>query len=229
MEIAKNLARLRKEIPSDVKIIAVSKTMSVSAIQEAYDNGQRDFGENKVQEMSEKQRLLPGDIAWHLIGHLQTNKAKQIIPFVHLIHSVDSLKLLSVINSEAAKAGRSVNCLLQIFIASEETKFGLTRDEAKILLSSEEYSTFRNVHITGLMGMATYTENRDMIRREFQGLAAIFSEFRTTFFKQDPAFRELSMGMSGDYSIAVEAGSTMVRIGSLIFGERKYFDKQSTI
>ncbi len=228
MGIAENLIRLHKEIPSDVKIIAVSKTMPVSSILEAYDTGHRDFGENKVQEMADKQRQLPGDISWHMIGHLQTNKVKQIIPFVHLIHSVDSLKLLSVINSEAAKAGRSVNCLLQIFIASEETKFGLTRDEAKLLLSSEEYRSFRNVRITGLMGMATYTENKDRIRQEFLQLAGIFSEFRAIFFPADPAFRELSMGMSGDYSVAVEAGSTMVRIGSLIFGERNYLDKKST-
>ena len=228
MGIAENLIRLHKEIPSDVKIIAVSKTMPVSAIQEAYGTGQRDFGENKVQEMADKQRLLPDDIAWHMIGHLQTNKVKQIIPFVHLIHSVDSLKLLSVINSEAAKAGRSVNCLLQIFIASEETKFGLTRDEAKTLLSSGEYRSFRNIRITGLMGMATYTEDRNRIREEFLQLATTFSELRTDFFPQDPTFRELSMGMSGDYPIAVETGSTMVRIGSLIFGERNYIDKKRT-
>jgi PLP dependent protein len=228
MGIAENLIRLHKEIPSDVKIIAVSKTMPVSAIQEAYETGQRDFGENKVQEMAEKHRQLPGDIAWHMIGHLQTNKVKQIIPFVHLIHSVDSVKLLSVINFEAARAGRTVNCLLQIFIASEETKFGLTPDEAKTLLSSDEYLTFRNISITGLMGMATYTDNRDRIRREFMQLVACFSEFRTSFFPMDPAFRDLSMGMSGDYSIAVDAGSTMVRIGSLIFGERNYFDKKHT-
>lgn len=228
MGIAENLIRLHKEIPSDVRIIAVSKTMPVSAIQEAYGTGQRDFGENKVQEMADKQCRLPGDIAWHMIGHLQTNKVKQIIPFVHLIHSVDSLKLLSVINSEAAKADRTINCLLQIFIASEETKFGLTHEEANTLLSSDEYRSFRNIHITGLMGMATYTENRDRIRQEFLQLATSFSEFRTTIFRHDPAFRELSMGMSGDYSIAVETGSTMVRIGSLIFGERNYFDKKRT-
>jgi pyridoxal phosphate enzyme (YggS family) len=228
MGIAGNLIRLHNEIPSDVKIIAVSKTMPVSAIQEAYDAGQRDFGENKVQEMADKHLLLPGDIAWHMIGHLQTNKVRQIIPFVHLIHSVDSLKLLSVINSEAAKAGRTVNCLLQIFIASEETKFGLTRDEANTLLSSDEYHTFRNISITGLMGMATYTQNRERIRKEFLQLAACFSELRTAFFSQDPAFRDLSMGMSGDYSIAAEAGSTMVRIGSFIFGERNYSDKKRT-
>lgn len=228
MGIAENLARLHNEIPSDVKIIAVSKTMPVTAIQEAYDTGQRDFGENKAQEMADKQGRLPGDINWHMIGHLQTNKVKQIIPFVHLIHSVDSLKLLSVINSEAAKAGRNVNCLLQIFIASEETKFGLTHDEAKMLLSSDEYHSFRNIRITGLMGMATYTENRVVVDQEFRNLAGSFNEFRATFFNRDPAFRELSMGMSGDYSIALEAGSTMVRIGSLIFGERNYLDKKAS-
>ena len=223
MGIAENLFRLHKEIPSDVKIIAVSKTMPVSAIQEAYDTGHRDFGENKVQEMTDKQGRLPQDINWHMIGHLQTNKVKQIIPFVRLIHSVDSLKLLSTINSEAVKAGRTIDCLLQIFIASEETKFGLSHDEAKNLLSSDEYRSFRNIRITGLMGMATYTENRDLIRKEFKQLAASFAEFRSAFFPRDPAFRELSMGMSGDYILAVEAGSTMVRIGSLIFGERNYF------
>jgi PLP dependent protein len=223
MGIAENLFRLHKEIPSDVKIIAVSKTMPVSAIQEAYDTGHRDFGENKVQEMTDKQGRLPQDINWHMIGHLQTNKVKQIIPFVRLIHSVDSLKLLSTINSEAAKAGRTIDCLLQIFIASEETKFGLSHDEAKNLLASDEYRSFRNIRITGLMGMATYTEKRDLIRKEFKQLAASFTEFRSAFFPHDPAFRELSMGMSGDYKLAVEAGSTMVRIGSLIFGERNYF------
>jgi PLP dependent protein len=228
MGIAGNLIRLHKEIPHDVKIIAVSKTMPVSAIQEAYDTGQRDFGENKAREMTDKHHQLPGDIAWHMIGHLQTNKVKQIIPFVHLIHSVDSLKLLSVINSEAAKAGRTVNCLLQLYIASEETKFGLTHDEAKILLSSDEYLSFRNIRITGLMGMATFTENRDRIRGEFLQLAASFLEFRANYFPRDPGFRELSMGMSADYSVAVEAGSTMVRIGSLIFGERNYSDKKPT-
>jgi PLP dependent protein len=229
MGIAENLIRLHKEIPAGVKIIAVSKTMPVSSIQEAYDSGQRDFGENKVQEMADKQVRLPVDIAWHMIGHLQTNKVKQIIPFVHLIHSVDSLKLLSVINSEALKANRTINCLLQIFIASEKTKFGLNHDEAEALLSSDEYRSFRNIRITGLMGMATYTENRDIVRQEFLQLAACFLEFRKAFFPKDPAFRELSMGMSGDYSIAVEAGSTLVRIGSLIFGERNYSDKKRTI
>jgi len=221
MGIAENLIRLHKEIPSEVKIVAVSKTMPVSAIREAYDTGHRDFGENKVQEMVDKQRQLPADVSWHMIGHLQTNKVKQIVPFIHLIHSVDSLKLLSVINSEAARAGRLINCLLQIFIASEETKFGLSHDEARVLLSSDQYRSFKNIHITGLMGMASYTDNKHKIKQEFQQLAACFTEFRTTFFPHDPDFRELSMGMSGDYSIAVEAGSTMVRIGSLIFGERK--------
>jgi pyridoxal phosphate enzyme (YggS family) len=229
MGIAENLTRLHKELPADVRIIAVSKTMPVSAIQEAYETGQRDFGENKAREMADKYHRLPADIAWHMIGHLQTNKVKQIIPFVHLIHSVDSLRLLSAINSEALKAGRIIDCLLQLFIASEETKFGLTHDEAKMLLSSDEYRSFRNIRITGLMGMATYTENKDVVRQEFLRLAGSFREFRTAFFPGDPAFRELSMGMSGDYPLAVEAGSTMVRIGSLIFGERDYSDKKGNI
>ena len=151
MGIAENLIDLHNKIPSNVKIIAVSKTMPVSSIKEAYDSGHRDFGENRVQEMEDKHRQLPSDIAWHMIGHLQTNKVKQIIPFVHLIHSVDSLRLLSIINSEAAKAGRCINCLLQMFIASEETKFGLNHEEAWSLLSSDEYRSFRNVRVTGLM------------------------------------------------------------------------------
>jgi pyridoxal phosphate enzyme (YggS family) len=225
MGIAENLIRLQNEVPSGVKIIAVSKTMPVSAIREAYTRGHRDFGENKVFEMVEKQNLLPADIAWHMIGHLQTNKVKQIIPFVHLIHSVDSLRLLSVINSEAAKSGRCIDCLLQMFIASEDTKFGLSFDEAVTLLSSDEYRSFRNVRITGLMGMATFTEDRDRIRQEFHQLATGFSELKSVFFPDNPGFRELSMGMSGDYPVAVEEGSTMVRIGSLIFGERKYSGK----
>ncbi len=228
MGIAENLNGLHKGIPSHVKIIAVSKTMPDSAIREAYDSGQRDFGENKVQEMVDKQRRLPGDISWHMIGHLQTNKVKLIIPFVQLIHSVDSLRLLSVINSEAEKAGRCINCLLQLFIATEESKFGLSREEAGTLLLSDEYKSFRNIRITGLMGMATNTENNDRVRQEFQNLAAVFSEFRAAFFPGDPTFSVLSMGMSGDYATAVEAGSNMVRIGSLIFGERKYYDKTST-
>ncbi len=227
MGIAENLVRLKSELAPKVKIIAVSKTMPVSAIQEAYNTGQRDFGENKVQEMTDKQGRLPGDINWHMIGHLQTNKVKQIIPFVHMVHSVDSMKLLSVINREAAKAERHINCLLQIFIASEETKFGLSHEEAKDILCSDEYRSFRNIQIAGLMGMATNTDNKDTIRQEFKQLASVFSEFRSAFFPGDPAFRELSMGMSGDYAIAVDSGSTMVRIGSLIFGERNYFDKKS--
>ena len=222
MGIAENLERLRKEIPPEVKIIVVSKTMPVSAIREAYDTGQRDFGENKAQELYNKHEQLPSDMLWHMIGHLQTNKVKLIIPFIHLIHSVDSLKLLSVINAGAVKTGRTINCLLQIRIAREETKFGLTYDDAQELLSAGEYLSFRHIRITGLMGMATFTGDTVQIQQEFSQLAAHFSNIRGKYFPNDPAFSELSMGMSGDYRTAIKSGSTMVRIGSLIFGERNY-------
>lgn len=220
MGIAENLSRLRNEIPPEVRIIAVSKTMPVSAILEAYRSGQRDFGENKAGELSEKHEQLPADIAWHMIGHLQTNKVRLIAAYVSLIHSVDSLKLLSFINAEAARAGRKIKCLIQIRIATEETKFGLTPDDAEQLLSSGEYISFRNIQIVGLMGMASFTDDMKQVRDEFSRLTLCFSELRNKFFIKDPYFCELSMGMSGDYKIAMEAGSTMVRIGSLIFGER---------
>jgi PLP dependent protein len=222
MEIAENLSRLRKEIPSEVKLIVVSKTMPVSAIREAYDTGHREFGENKAQELSLKREQLPSDILWHMIGHLQTNKVKLIAPFVHLIHSVDSMKLLSVIDSEAARAGRVIDCLLQMRIAREETKFGLVREDAEEILESAGNHAFRHVRIRGLMGMASYTEDILQVKGEFAQLAGYFQGFRQVYFPNDPSFRELSMGMSGDYQPALEAGSTMVRIGSLIFGERNY-------
>jgi PLP dependent protein len=222
MCIAENLSRLRKEIPQEVRIIVVSKTMPVSDIREAYNTGHREFGENKAQELSEKQKQLPSDIAWHMIGHLQTNKVKLIAPFVQLIHSVDSLKLLSVINTEAAKSGRRIDCLLQMRIAREETKFGLTPAEAEQLLKSSEYHAFRHIRITGLMGMATFTDDILHVKSEFSQLVVLFERFRTAYFRNDPSFCERSMGMSGDYKLALAAGSTMVRIGSLIFGKRNY-------
>jgi PLP dependent protein len=222
MGISENLSLLRGEIPQEVRIIVVSKTMPVSDILEAYGSGHREFGENKAQELSEKQKHLPSDIEWHMIGHLQTNKVKLIIPFVHLIHSVDSLKLLSVIDAEAAKSGRRIDCLLQIRIAREETKFGLTPVEAEQLLKSAEYHSFRHIRITGLMGMATFTDDFIQVKSEFSQLAILFERFRSAYFRNDPAFCERSMGMSGDYKLALEAGSTMVRIGSLIFGKRNY-------
>ncbi len=222
MSIADNLIRLRREIPPEVRIIAVSKTMAVSAILEAYQAGQRAFGENRVQELAEKQKQLPGDLEWHMIGHLQTNKVKLIIPFVHLVHSVDSLKLLSVIDSEAHRAGRRVDCLLQMRIAREETKFGLTGEEVTHILDSEEFSALHNVRITGLMGMATFTSEMEQVKQEFAELAGHFARVKSGWFQHSPAFREISMGMSGDYREAIAAGSTMVRIGSMIFGERIY-------
>jgi pyridoxal phosphate enzyme (YggS family) len=220
MGIDQNLKQLREMIPAHVEIIAVSKTMPVTAIQEAYDLGHRSFGENKVQELLEKQQVLPADIRWHLIGHLQTNKVKLVIPVVHLIHSVDSLKLLTTIDSEAKKAGRCMDCLLQLRIAKEETKFGLTPLELQQMLDSEDYAACRHVRIRGVMGMATFTEDMEQVKREFAMLADYFQLLKNRWFSDDPAFMELSMGMSGDYPVALASGATMVRIGSLIFGER---------
>jgi pyridoxal phosphate enzyme (YggS family) len=205
-----------------VKIVAVSKTISPDVIQDAYDSGHRAFGENRVQELQAKQSSLPSDIEWHMVGHLQTNKVKYVVPFVHLIHSVDSLKLLGEIDREAAKLNRTVDCLLQIRIAREVTKSGLSSDDAKTLLDSREYNDLQFARITGLMGMATFTDNADQIREEFLLLARYHRELKERWFQGVPSFRELSMGMSGDFKIAIEAGSTIIRIGSLIFGERKY-------
>jgi hypothetical protein len=220
MSTAENIALLRKEIPRHIKLVAVTKTMPPAAVQEAYDAGHRVFGENKVQELVEKQLVLPDDIEWHLIGHLQTNKVKFIVPFITLIHTVDSLKLLSVINNEAGKVNRKIDCLLQIRIAREETKFGMSFNEVQQLLKDDEYKDFQNIRITGLMGMATFTSDDDQVRREFSLLAKFFSEIKMKLFPNDDSFRELSMGMSGDYKIAIETGSTILRIGSLIFGKR---------
>lgn len=203
-----------------ITLVAVSKTHPVERILELYQRGQRDFGENRVQELLEKAPHLPTDIRWHLIGHLQTNKVRYIAPFIHLIHSVDSLRLLAEIEKQAAKAGRTIDCLLQFHIAEEETKFGLSEDEADALLQSQEYQAMRHVRICGVMGMATFTDNTDQVRAEFRHLRRIFERLRTTYFAGAPHFREISMGMSSDWEIAVEEGSTIVRIGSLIFGPR---------
>jgi len=223
MAIADNINNLRKEIPRHVKIIAVSKTMPVELIKEAYQAGQRVFGENKVQEIILKQPQLPKDIEWHLIGHLQTNKVKSVVPFVKMIHSVDSLKLLSEINNEAGKINRTLDCLLQLRIAKEETKFGMSFDDAKQLLNSDEFRNFTHVSIKGLMGIASFTEDTALIKTEFAQLVNYFGEMKKSWFSQKETFKEISMGMSGDYKLAIEAGSTMVRIGSLIFGERNYY------
>lgn len=216
------LENLKQALPPQVKLIAVSKTKPYTFIQEAYDAGQRIFGENKAQEMQQKNALLPQDIEWHFIGHLQTNKVKYIAPFVHLIHSVDSLKLLKEINREAQKNNRTIDCLLQFHIASEETKFGLDIDEAKQLLQSDEYQSFENIRICGVMGMATFTEHTETIRKEFRALKHIFDVLKQAFFSKESYFKEISMGMSNDFPIAIEEGATMVRVGSLIFGERNY-------
>jgi pyridoxal phosphate enzyme (YggS family) len=222
MSIADNLLKYKKEIEhSSAKLVAVSKNNEASAVLEAYDAGQRIFGENLVQELVEKQAQLPKDIQWHLIGHLQTNKVKYIAPFISLIESVDSLKLLQEINKQALKNNRVIDCLLQIYIADEETKFGLGFDEVIELLRSDEFQKLQNIRIRGLMGIATNTASELQLRAEFQELKVLFEGIKLTYFRKDEAFSERSMGMSADYKIALEEGSTMVRIGTNIFGKRK--------
>jgi pyridoxal phosphate enzyme (YggS family) len=213
-----NILKIKEEIPSHVKLIAVSKTKPAELIMEAYNTGQRAFGENKVQELVGKYEQLPKDIEWHLIGHLQSNKVKYIAPFVQLIHAVDSLKLLEVINKEGEKNNRVINCLLQFHIAQEETKFGLDLEEAKALLKSDSYKSMKYISLNGVMGMASFTEDEEQIRKEFRNLKSIFQELKSEI--PNPKFEILSFGMSGDYQIAIEEGSTMVRVGSLIFGGR---------
>lgn len=221
MGVAENLFLLRQEIPAHVQIVAVSKTMPVSSVREAYVAGQRDFGENRVQEMLDKESQLPSDIRWHLIGHLQTNKVRMAVPVVQLIHSVDSLKLLETIDAEAARINRRIDCLLQIRIAREETKFGITPAGAEELLGSYTLNAMAHVRIRGLMGMATFTEDAALVQAEFGLLKDCFNQYKSRWFADDNGFNILSMGMSGDYPLAVEAGANMVRIGSLIFGSRK--------
>ena len=220
--IRENLIAVRKTVPSQVRIIAVSKTKPVSDLKEAYDAGQRVFGENKAQEMRDKHAVLPQDIEWHFIGHLQTNKIKYIAGYVSLIHSIDSLPLLVEVDKEAAKHDRVLDCLLQFHIATEETKFGLDMQEAEALLQSPEYKALQHVRLVGVMGMATNTDDQDMIRQEFRTLREIKERLAITYFKDHPEFKEISMGMSGDYPIAIEEGATLVRIGSAIFGARNY-------
>ncbi|KAF0235607.1 MAG: hypothetical protein FD181_3392 [Prolixibacteraceae bacterium] len=222
MDIAANIAKIKNTLPLGVNLVAVSKTKPIADILEVYHSGHTIFGENKVQELVRKYEQLPKDIEWHFIGHLQTNKVKLIIPFVQLIHGVDSFKLLKVIDSEAKKINRMVKCLMQFHIAEEDTKFGLNLNEAREILVNNEFKSFRNVIITGVMGMATYTENTGQIRNEFKFLNVIFSTLKNEFFSGDKRFAEISMGMSDDYQIAVEEGSTLIRVGSKIFGERNY-------
>lgn len=219
-EIVNHWREIKDSLPDGVKLIAVSKTKPVAMIEELYGAGQRLFGENRVQELTEKQALLPGDVEWHFIGHLQTNKVKYVAPFVSLIHGVESLRLLEAINREGMKNERVIPCLLQFHIAEEESKFGLNREEAEALLQSESYRAMRNIRIDGVMGMATFTENERLVRKEFRGLKETFDQLKQNYFPAAPHFKEISMGMSGDYRLAVEEGSTMVRVGSSIFGYR---------
>lgn len=214
MSVKENLLHIKKDIPQQVNLIAVSKTKPNSLITEAYEAGQRDFGENYVQELVDKHNALPKDIRWHFIGHLQTNKVKYIAPFVYLVHGVDSFKLLKEINKEAKKNNRVINCLLQLFIAKEETKFGLSFDEADTLLKSTELKSLENISIKGFMAMASNTDDENKIREEFRSVKS----FSTNY----PQYPALSFGMSSDFKIAIEQGSTMIRIGSSIFGERNY-------
>lgn len=217
--IAQNIEEIEKQLQNKARLIAVTKTKPVAILEETYQAGFRRFGENKVQEMTAKYHVLPKDIEWHMIGHLQSNKVKYIAPFVSMIHSVDQFKLLKEVNKEAKKNNRIINCLLQIFIAEEETKFGLSEMEATEILESAELASLANIKIVGLMGMASNTENEAQVRNEFRQLKTIFESFKK-YEKENIQMLELSMGMSGDYQVAVEEGSTLVRVGSAIFGSR---------
>lgn len=222
MSIAENLKQVLAELPVGVRLVAVSKFHPNEAIEEAYRVGQRIFGESKVQEMTAKYESLPKDIEWHFIGHLQSNKIKYMVPYVSLIHGIDSFKLLVEVDKQAAKVGRKVNCLLQLHVAQEETKFGFSPDECREMLSAEEWKKLANVRICGLMGMASNTDDVEQINREFRSLYMLFEELKVTSFAENPEFKELSMGMSHDYPQAISQGSTLVRVGSKIFGERIY-------
>lgn len=218
--IGEHILTLKKEIPAHVTLVAVSKTKPIAMLQEAYDAGQRVFGENYVQELCDKQPLMPTDIQWHFIGHLQSNKVKYIAPFVDTIHAVDSEKLLHEINKQAGKHQRVINCLLQIHIADEETKFGYDPIEAVREISSISLEKYPHIRVIGLMGMASFVDDQDQVRREFQTLKRIFDELKQGVFQSHDEFQHISMGMSGDWKMAIEEGSTMVRIGSSIFGNR---------
>ena len=221
-KIQELIHRIQAGLPEGVRLVAVSKYHPIEALQEAYDGGQRIFGESKVQEMTQKYEALPKDIEWHFIGHLQTNKIKYMASYVALVHGVDSYKLLAEINKQAAKVGRIIPCLLQIHIAQEETKFGFSTDECRAMLEAGEWKTLNNVRIAGVMGMATNTEDEAQIAQEFETLSAFFRETKETYFKDIPYYKEISMGMSDDYPLAIEHGSTLIRVGSKIFGERGY-------
>lgn len=219
MSIQENLLQIKSQLPSNVTLVAVSKTKPVEDLMEAYNAGQRIFGENKIQEMTEKWQQMPKDIEWHMIGHVQSNKVKYMVPYVKLIHGVDSLKLLKEINRQAVRWRKNINCLLQIHIAEEETKFGLNENELIELLNSDEFKEMTNIKVIGLMGMATFTDNQGQIKKEFQNLKNIFDKLQQ-LETLNLKLETLSMGMSGDYQLAIDCGSTMVRIGSSIFGTR---------
>jgi len=222
MSIAQNLLRIKSTLPSTVTLVAVSKTKPIPDLMEAYDAGQRIFGENRIQEMAEKWEAMPKDIEWHMIGHVQTNKVKFMAPFVSLIHGVESLKLMEEINKQAKKNNRIIDCLLQIYIAEEESKFGLDEKELDEILTSEAFQEMKSIRIVGLMGMATFTDNQNQIKKEFTYLKSIFDKYAigTDAINRVSTLQTISMGMSGDYQLAIECGSTMVRIGSSIFGGR---------
>lgn len=219
MNIAENLQNIKDTLPKNVHLVVVSKTKPVADLMVAYNAGQRIFGENKIQEMTDKWQQMPKDIQWHMIGHVQTNKVKYMAPYVSLIHGVDSLKLLTEINKQAKKWRRTIACLLQVYIATEETKFGLAHDELLQLIHSDEFKALENIKIIGLMGMASFTDDQEKIRKEFQSLKDIF-DYLQPYQLPNCHFEHISMGMSGDYKIAIECGSTIVRIGSSIFGGR---------
>jgi len=223
MSVADNIRWFTSEtLPERVKLVAVTKTKTEETIMEAYEAGHKIFGENRVQELVDKYEALPRDIEWHMIGHLQSNKVKYIAPFVSLIHGVDKAKILKVIDKEGRKNDRVIDVLLQFHIAREETKFGFNYSEAREMLASEAFQSYEFVRIRGVMGMATFTDDKDQVRSEFRELVQIFRDLKKEFFPDDPGFKEISMGMSNDYQVAVEEGATIVRIGSLIFGERNY-------
>ena len=221
MSVAEQITRLQKELPEGVNLLAISKYQPIEAIQEAYDAGQRMFGENHIQEMAAKAAALPKDIQWHFTGHVQTNKIKYMAPFVSLVHAVDSFRLLREIDKHAAKHERRIDCLLQIHIAQEDTKYGLSVDECRQLLTNEPWRELEHVRITGLMAMGSNTDDMEQVRNEFKKIKILFDELKEKFFPDEPSFCQISEGMSDDYPIAIEEGSNIVRIGSMIFGERK--------
>ncbi|MEI6122744.1 MAG: YggS family pyridoxal phosphate-dependent enzyme [Bacteroidota bacterium] len=222
MSISENLDQIKKTIPTHITLVVVSKTQPISSLLQVYQSGHKVFGENKVQELMTKQAQLPADMQWHMLGHLQTNKVKYIAPFVSLIHSVDSLKLLKEINRQALQNNRTIQCLLEFHIAHEQTKFGLSYPQALQILNAPDFKSLHNIQICGLMGMATFTQNQEQIRDEFKNLHTNFHKLKDTFFADKPYFKEISMGMSSDYILAIQQGATIIRIGTAIFGQRNY-------